>query len=66
MGVSEKEVEQVIGKFARMGLVGMPFSRMYWETETRYAPLADVMSKNSFLSNIALLHFVDSLTVPEG
>ena len=65
LGVSEKEIEQVIGMFLRMGLARMPCSRLYWETKTQYAHVADIMSRKRFLNIIAHLHFVDSLTVPE-
>ena len=60
-----KELEQIVGMFFRMELVKMPSSRMYWETDTRHAPVADIMSRNRFLNIIAKLHFVDNLSVTE-
>ena len=46
-----------------MGLVRMPSSRMYWETDTRLAPVADKVSRNRFLNIIAKLHFVENRSV---
>ena len=60
-----KELEQIVGVFLRIGLMRMPSSRMYWETDTRHAPVADIMSRNKFLNIIPKLHFVDNLSVTE-
>ena len=60
-----KELEQIVGMVFRMELVRMPSSRMYWENDTRHAPVADIMSRNRFLNIIAKLHFVDNLSVTE-
>ena len=46
LAVTQKELEQVIGMYFGMGLVRMPNSRMYWENDTRYAPVADIMSRS--------------------
>ena len=48
-----------------MGLVRMPNSRMYWENDTRYAPVADIMSRNRFLTILSHLHFVNNLSATE-
>ncbi|CAB4023629.1 Hypothetical predicted protein [Paramuricea clavata] len=48
-----------------MGLVEMPSIRMYWEKETRYPPVTEVMSRNRFQLLLSLIHFVDNETVSE-
>lgn len=48
-----------------MGLVQMAGKRMYWETDTRHAPVADVMPRNRFQSLLTSLHFVNNLTVSD-
>lgn len=42
---SKKELEQVFGIYFRMGIVQMPGVRVYCEQNTRYAPVADVISR---------------------
>ena len=65
LNTNVKEIEQVIGMFLKMGLVNMPNTRMYWETETRYPPVADIMSRNRFMAIISSIHFVDNLCMSE-
>ena len=65
LAVIQKELEQVIGMYFGMGLVRMPNSRMYWENDTRYAPVADIMSRNRFLTILSHLHFVNNLSATE-
>ena len=60
-----KEMEQVFGMFFHMGLVCMPGTRVYWENETWYGPVADIMSRNRFQSLLTLVHFVDNLGVDD-
>uniref|UniRef100_A0A8C6KSC4 PiggyBac transposable element-derived protein domain-containing protein n=1 Tax=Nothobranchius furzeri TaxID=105023 RepID=A0A8C6KSC4_NOTFU len=60
-----KEIEQMIGMYLKMGLVQMPGIRMYWEADTRYSPISDVMSRNRVQSLLASLHFVNNLTMAE-
>jgi len=50
INTNRKEMEQVIGMFFRMGLVQMPGNRVYWEGDTAYKPVAEVMSRNRFQS----------------
>ncbi|KAK6964472.1 piggyBac transposable element-derived protein 3 [Biomphalaria glabrata] len=59
INTSNKELEQVIGMFLKMGLAKMPGVRCYWETDSRYAPVADVMSRNRFQMILSSLHFVE-------
>uniref|UniRef100_A0A2C9LG34 PiggyBac transposable element-derived protein domain-containing protein n=1 Tax=Biomphalaria glabrata TaxID=6526 RepID=A0A2C9LG34_BIOGL len=57
---NKKEIEQIIGMFLRMGLAKMPGVKCYWETDTRYDPVAGVMSRNRFQSLLSNLHFVNN------
>uniref|UniRef100_A0A8C6NRK9 PiggyBac transposable element-derived protein domain-containing protein n=1 Tax=Nothobranchius furzeri TaxID=105023 RepID=A0A8C6NRK9_NOTFU len=45
-----KEIEQKIGMYLKMGLVQMPGICMYWEADTRYSPVSDVI-RNKMLTN---------------
>lgn len=60
LDISRKELEQVIGLYFRMGIVQMPGVGAYWENAARYAPVADIMSRNRFQSVLSLIHFVDN------
>ncbi|XP_036963569.1 piggyBac transposable element-derived protein 3-like [Acanthopagrus latus] len=60
-----KEIEQVLGMYMLMGLVQMPNVRAYWEMDTRYPKVADVMSWDRFQKLLTLLHFEDNLGVTE-
>ncbi|KAL7880052.1 hypothetical protein SRHO_G00023060 [Serrasalmus rhombeus] len=62
---SVKELEQVLGMYLRMGLVQMSGVRQYWESEVRYGPVADVMSRNRFNLLLSVIHFVDNETASE-
>ena len=65
VATTSKEIEQVIGIFFQMGLVSMPGIRPYWESETRYHPIANIMSRNRFQLLLTVLHFVDNLSVSD-
>ncbi|XP_033823196.1 piggyBac transposable element-derived protein 2-like [Periophthalmus magnuspinnatus] len=65
LNTNKKELEQVIGMFLKMGLAPMAGTRMFWETDTRYPQVADIMSRNRFQNIIAHLHFVDNMVVTE-
>lgn len=62
---NKKEVETFIGMFFRMGLARMAGTRCYWETDTRYSPVADVMSRNRFQLLLSTIHLVDNQQVSE-
>ena len=64
VNTTAKELEQVLGMYLLMGLSQMPSVRAFWETETYYAPVADVMSRNRFEKLLTMLHFQDN-NVPE-
>ncbi|XP_033973808.1 piggyBac transposable element-derived protein 3-like [Trematomus bernacchii] len=65
INTNTKEIEKLIGMYLKMGLVQMSGVRMYWETDTRYSPVADVMARNRFQYLLTSLHFVNNLTVSE-
>jgi hypothetical protein len=48
-----------------MGIVKMPSVSGYWETGTRYPPVADVMSRNRFQKIVSTIHLQDNLEVTE-
>ncbi|KAK2711309.1 hypothetical protein QYM36_012484 [Artemia franciscana] len=43
-----KEIEQFLGILLLMGIVKLPHMSMYWETATRYPPVADTMVRYRF------------------
>ncbi|XP_012722667.2 piggyBac transposable element-derived protein 3 [Fundulus heteroclitus] len=65
VNTDSKEIQKMLGMYLRMGLVQMAASRMYWETDTRHPPVADVMPRSRFQSLLAKLHFVNNLTASE-
>ncbi|KAG7260255.1 hypothetical protein CRUP_015317 [Coryphaenoides rupestris] len=62
VNTNTKEIEKMLGMYLKMGQVQMAGSRMFWETDTRYAPVADVMPRNRFQSLLTSLHLVNNLT----
>lgn len=65
INTNTKEIEQVIGMYLKMGLMQMSGIQMYWEADTQYTPVSDVMSRSRFQSLLASLHFTNNLTVVE-
>lgn len=65
VNTNNKEIEKMLGMYLKMGLMQMSGVRMYWETDTRYTPVSDVMSRNRFQSLLTSLHFTNNLTVSE-
>ena len=51
------EIEKYVGVLMKIGLVHMPRYIMYWSSETRYPPAADVISRNRFKDLNKLIHF---------
>lgn len=66
INTDNKEIEHLLGMFLRMGIAQMAGNRVYWESKTRYDPVANVMSRNRFMSLLGNLYFVDNNRVPEG
>jgi len=55
------EIEQFIGMQMFMSVIDFPTYRMYWANETRYQPIADVMSRNRYQQLREYLHVSDNL-----
>ncbi|XP_067949712.1 piggyBac transposable element-derived protein 2-like [Watersipora subatra] len=65
INTTSKEIEQVLGMYFYMGLVRMDGVRQYWAANTRYDPVASVMSRNRFQQILRTLHFVDNMAVSD-
>ena len=59
--IDRKEIEKMIGMYFRMGIVKMSGNRVYWEKDTRYDPVASVMTRDRFLHLLRSINFVDNL-----
>ena len=60
ISTTQGEIEQFIGMQMLMSIVQLPKYEMYWANETRYAAIADVMSRNKYKSLRRFLHFNDN------
>ena len=58
--VTKDEMEQFLGIQMMMGIVKMPRYQCYWDAETRYAPIADVMSRKRYEKIRRYLHANDN------
>lgn len=65
VNTNAQEIEQLLGMYMHMGLVQMPNVRAYWEMETRYPQVCDVMSRGQFLNLLTVIHFQNNLNVSE-
>ncbi|XP_064631655.1 piggyBac transposable element-derived protein 3-like [Lineus longissimus] len=63
--LTKKELEQVLGMVLRMGLMQMSGNRAYWEQDSRYPAVADIMGRNRFSYLLTVLHFVDNNAVTD-
>eukprot|EP00105_Crassostrea_gigas_P041980 XP_019926128.1 PREDICTED: piggyBac transposable element-derived protein 3-like [Crassostrea gigas] len=48
-----------------MGLVQMPRVRAYWETDSRYPPIADAISRNRFEKIATMIHCINNMSVTD-
>lgn len=48
INTNAKELEKLLGMYLKMGLMKMSGVRMYWERDTQYTPVSDVMPHNRF------------------
>ena len=48
LNTTSGEIEQFIGIQMYMSIIDFPSYQMYWALETRYPPIADVMSRNRY------------------
>ena len=60
IATTKNEIEQFIGIQIRMSIVRMTVYRHYWASNTRYAPIADVMSLQRYENLRRFLHFNDN------
>ncbi|KAJ8382435.1 hypothetical protein SKAU_G00032130 [Synaphobranchus kaupii] len=65
LNTTAQEIEQFLGMYLCMGLVQMPNVRAYWEMETKYPKVSDVMPRDRFLKLLTLIHFEDNLNMSE-
>lgn len=65
LSTTQKEIEVMIGVYLRMGLVQMPRVRAYWETDSRYPPIADAISRNRFEKIATMIHFINNMSVTD-
>lgn len=63
--INAPEIAHILGMYMHTGLVQMPNVRAYWEMETRYPAVCDVMSRDQFLDLPTLIHFQDNVSVSE-
>ena len=61
LNTTSGEIEQFIGIQMYMSVIDFPAYRMYWALETRYPPIADVMSRNRYQQLREFLHVSDNL-----
>ena len=54
------EVNKLLGAILKMGVIGMPRSRMYWSEGFRIPSICNTFSRNRFESLLQILHFSDN------
>ena len=59
----QDDIKKYLGILVKTGIVHMPRYRIYWATEVRFAPVADVMSRNRFAELQKFIHFNNDLLV---
>ena len=64
VGTTKTEIERLLSILLKMCIVQMPRYSMYWEAETRYSPIASLMSRDRFKKLKAYLHFNDNSKAP--
>ena len=60
IGLTPEDTEKILGMYLHMGLVQEANVRAYWEAETRYDKVADVMIRDRFLKFLTIIHFEDN------
>ncbi|XP_014672516.1 PREDICTED: piggyBac transposable element-derived protein 3-like [Priapulus caudatus] len=61
-----EKLETVTGMYFSMGLVKMPVVGGYWKTDTRYTPVADMMSRNRFQKITLYFHITNNLLATDA
>lgn len=60
VNTNKVEMEQFVGIHVITGIVHMPSYRDFWRKETRYPPVADIMSRNRFDKLRTYMHVNDN------
>lgn len=60
INTSVQEIEQFLGIHVMSGIVRVPSYKMYWQQSTRFAPIADTMSRNRFDKLRNFMHINDN------
>ncbi|XP_042142200.1 piggyBac transposable element-derived protein 3-like [Ixodes scapularis] len=67
ISVTHEEMRKYLSILVISGIVRMPHFRMFWQSGTRFAPVADLMSRNRFEAIHQCLHMNDNLqALPQG
>ena len=65
VGMPKKELRLLLGMYLKMVIVQMPGNRIYWESETKYSLVINVMSGNRSQSLLTNFYFVNNLKFPD-
>ncbi|XP_061717480.1 piggyBac transposable element-derived protein 3-like [Cydia pomonella] len=60
VNLTVEELKSFLAIKIMMGIVSMPSYLDYWRTETRYAPIADIMTLKRYQLLRSCIHFVDN------
>ena len=63
---NRNEKEQFLGIHMLMSIINLPCSQLCWANETRYAPVADIISRNRFKKLRQYLRASDNTKKDEG
>ncbi|XP_040067986.1 piggyBac transposable element-derived protein 3-like [Ixodes scapularis] len=61
LGVTGEEMRKYLSILVLCGVIKMPQFRMFWQGGTRYAPVADLMSRNRFEEIHRFLHMNNNM-----
>ena len=60
INTNKSEIEQFIGIQMLMSIVSLPAYYMYWAVDTKYSPIADIMSINHYKKMLQYIHCNDN------
>ena len=66
IGTTRDEIEQLLGMQMCMSFVRLPSYQMFWASETRFPPVADIMPINRYKKLRQFLHVSDSTLADIG
>ena len=61
-----EEIEQYIGILLHMGVMQAPVYGMYWKSDTRYNPIADIFTRSRFDAIKSNFHICDNSAADFG